>query len=207
MSSCLTPVQLQTQAPNYESLLEILSEAGQDQRLITFVEGLMSRQIAMDGDLDASANALQQSSQMWQSLYQSLQSGVVFVKRRHSVPNFKLPTNSGTTTPKNSFRASFSRKNSVVHKRSVIDLHKLARRSSLSHGIGIEESMTSRRSSMETMDDGNMFAESSRRGSIDGKYADGGAGFDAGEKKNGSLSNPSQLQRLQRRRGSISSPS
>ena len=192
MSSCLTPVQLQTQAPNYESLLEILSEAGQDQRLITFVEGLMYRQIAMDGDMDVSANALQQSSQMWQSLYQSLQSGVVFVKRRHSAPNFKLPTNSGTTTPKN-------RRNSLVQK--------LARRSSFSQGIGIEESMKSRRSSTFTMDDGNMSTESSRRGSIDGKYADGGARFEAGEKMNGSFSNPSQLQRLQRRRGSISSPS
>lgn len=199
MSSCLTPVQFQTQAPNYESLLEILSEAGQDERLITFVEGLMYRQIAMDGDMDVSANALQQSSQMWQSLYQSLQSGVVFVKRRHSAPNFKLPTNSGTTTPKNSFRASISRRKSLIQK--------LTRRSNLSQGIGIEESMTSRRSSTFTMDDGNMSTESSRRGSIDGKYADGGARFEAGEKMNGSFSNPSQLQRLQRRRGSISSPS
>ena len=182
MSSCLTPVQFQTQAPNYESLLEILSEAGQDERLITFVEGLMYRQIAMDGDMDVSANALQQSSQMWQSLYQSLQSGVVFVKRRHSAPNFKLPTNSGTTTPKNSFRASISRRKSLIQK-------------------------LTRRSSTFTMDDGNMSTESSRRGSIDGKYADGGARFEAGEKMNGSFSNPSQLQRLQRRRGSISSPS
>ena len=84
-------MQLQVQAPDYESLLDILDAAGQDERLVLFIEGLMLRQSAMDDNTDASANALKQSSQLWQSLYVSLQSGVVFVKRRPSSPSFKLP--------------------------------------------------------------------------------------------------------------------
>ncbi len=175
-----------------------------------FIEGLMFRQIAMDGEVDASASALHQSSHLWQNLYQCLQSGVVFVKRRHSAPNFKLPTNSGTSTPKNT-RPSFSRKNSLIHKlqtsRPMIDLHKLARRSSWSMGIGTEDIMTSRRSSVEALDERSIFAVSSRRGSIaDGQYGGPGTVVASGENQEKSTINIlSQHQRLQRRRGSISS--
>jgi hypothetical protein len=201
-------LQLQTQAPNYESLLEILSEAGQDERLVMFIEGLMYRQISIDGDSDASAKALQQSSQIWQNLYQCLQSGVVFVKKRHSVPNFKLPAHSGASAPKNS-RTSVSRSNSVVHKlhkpRSMIDLHKLARRSSWSMSIDAED-MNSRRSSAEAFDEGHMFATSSRRGSIaDGQFRRGVLDTSGGNPESSSVDTNSQQQRLQRRRGSISS--
>ena len=109
---------MQTQAPNYESLIEILSEAGQDERLILLTEGLMHRQIAVDGN-EASTSALQQSSLMWQNLYQSLQSGVVFVKRRQSVPNFnQQPSQSGRTTPKNSSDRKSTRLNSSHSQQS-----------------------------------------------------------------------------------------
>jgi hypothetical protein len=83
-------MQMQIQLPDYESLISVLSAAGQDQRLLSLVEGLMQRQIEMDGESAESNKALQHSSQMWQSLYQALQYGVMFVERRRSVPDFKM---------------------------------------------------------------------------------------------------------------------
>jgi hypothetical protein len=142
-------LQLQVQAPDYESLLDILDAAGQDERLVLFIEGLMLRQSAMDDNTDASANALKQSSQLWQSLYVSLQSGVVFVKRRPSAPSFKLLH---TRKPDSNSPYS-SRKNSVsqlLRGGRRISAHKLSRPSVPSLGSDLEVfSSSSRRSSIQ----------------------------------------------------------
>jgi hypothetical protein len=204
-------LQLQTQAPDYESLIDILSMAGQDEHLIMFIEGLMYRQIAVDRDNDAAANALQQSSQMWQNLYQCLQSGMVFVKRRPSAPSFKLATRAGTSmamTSGHGHRASISRKSSLTNKllkRRSIDLQTLARRSSWSMGISADDMMTSRRPSIDASDDANVSGASSRRGSVaDGQH---GRGVAADNLESSSIEHQSQQHRLQRRRGSVSLPS
>jgi hypothetical protein len=142
-------LQLQVQAPDYESLLDILDAAGQDERLVLFIEGLMLRQSAMDDNTDASANALKQSSQLWQSLYVSLQSGVVFVKRRPSAPSFKLLH---TRKPDSNSPYS-SRKNSVsqlLRGGRRISAHKLSWPSVPSLGSDLEVfSSSSRRSSIQ----------------------------------------------------------
>ncbi len=151
-------MQLQVQAPDYESLLDVLDAAGQDQRLVTFVEGLMYRQIAMDESSGVSAQALHHSSMLWQSLYQSLQSGVVFVRRRPSAPPFKLPRrqDAGARSPLSSRRNSIStRRNSAStmlrNQRSSLGFPILDFSRSLSQAmeLGIESpSARSRRSSL-----------------------------------------------------------
>jgi hypothetical protein len=121
-------VQLQVQAPDYESLLDVLDAAGQEQRLVTFVEGLMCRQIALDESIGVSAQALHRSSMLWQSLYQSLQSGVVFVRRRPSAPPFKLPRRQDAVA-----RSPLSsRRNSISTRRNSASIMLRTQRSSFS---------------------------------------------------------------------------
>jgi hypothetical protein len=130
-------------------LLDVLDAAGQDQRLVVFVEGLMYRQIAMDESSGVSAQALQRSSMLWQSLYQSLQSGVVFVRRRPSAPPFKLQRrqDAGTRSPLSSRRNSTS--TMLRAQRSSFPILNFTRRSSLAMELGIESpSARSRRSSL-----------------------------------------------------------
>jgi hypothetical protein len=204
---------LQIQAPDYESLLDILSAAGQDDRLVLFIEGLMFRQIAMDGDRDSCANALLQSSQMWQSLYQSLQCGVIFVKRRASFPSFKLPPR-----PQSPKERRGSHKNSVAQLlrggRSSIDLNNLGRHSSWSMGMSLGVPLgaegfaaKSRRSSVVGVGLGSS-AGSSRRGST----AIGGderavAAFGTAAQDNQASSSPiTAAPHLQRRRSIVEVP-
>jgi hypothetical protein len=203
---------LQIQAPDYESLLDILSAAGQDDRLVLFIEGLMFRQIAMDGDRDSCANALLQSSQLWQSLYQSLQCGVMFVKRRASFPSFKLPPR--LQSPK---ERRGTHKNSVAQllrgSRSSIDMNNRGHRSSWSMGmdlgvLGAEGlAAKSRRSSVVGVGLGSS-AGSSRRGSA----AIGGdervvAAFGTAAQDNHASSSPiTAAPHLQRRRSTVQVP-
>ena len=171
----------------------------------------MFRQIAMDGDRDSCANALLQSSQMWQSLYHSLQCGVIFVKRRASFPSFKLPPR-----PQSPKERRGSHKNSVAQllrgKRSSVDLNNLGRHSSWSMGMSLAvplgaEGLKSRRSSVVGVGLDSS-AGSSRRGSaaigVDERAV---AAFGTAAQDNQASSSPiTAAPHLQRRRSIVEVP-
>jgi hypothetical protein len=183
-------------------LLDILEAAGQDQRLVLFIEGLMFRQMAMDGNADLTANALTQSSLLWQSLYLSLQSGVMFVKRRAGAPPFKLPPREATSRSKSPLS---SKRNSLTNllrgRHSSVDMNAFVRTSGQSMGFGTGAlSAFSRRSSIANG------GGSSRRSSVaGGGHISAGGGEEAAGKLAGSLSNAPDQQKknLQRRRSFV----
>lgn len=168
-----------------------------------FIEGLMFRQMAMDGNTDRTANALTQSSLLWQSLYLSLQSGVMFVKRRACAPPFKLPPREATSrskSPLSSKRNSLS--NLLRGRHTSVDMNAFVRTSGQSVGFGTGALLAfSRRSSIANG------GGSSRRGSVagGGHSIAGEVGEEASGKLAGSLSNAPDHQKknLQRRRSFV----